>query len=73
MMMILMITIMLKWSQEPLALSCCFCKQRQQSALHLAVENGLANVVEELLVAGADLEAKEKVRGAQPPLGLKMC
>ena len=36
--------------------------QRHQTALHVAVENGFSDVVEILLVAGADIEAKEKVR-----------
>lgn len=36
--------------------------QRHQTPLHVAVENGLADAVEVLLIAGADIESKEKVQ-----------
>ena len=36
--------------------------QRSHTPLHTAVENGFADVVEVLLVAGANIEAREKVR-----------
>ena len=42
---------------------CCRSPQNGKTPLHLAVTNGNASVVEQLLAAKADMEAKDKVRG----------